>query len=241
MVEKTIFVLAKSVKHYPNNCVAGIELIPNPSDSDYKIGSWISPVSHHGRGELSPEERRVSEYREVRLLNIVRIPLRLQTRDVSQPENWLLDGKIWSDLSNEISQPSLFELLERPTDLWMSIESPEQTDRITKSEVLRRKPRQSLYLIRPQSLTCRAWREYNPVRKQQRLQRRADFDYGQHKYSLSITDPLYWDKHFDPVPQLGEPPRIITYPEHKIPILCVSLTPVYNGYHYKIVATIFEV
>jgi Dual OB-containing domain len=241
MVEKIIYVLAKSVKYHPNNCVAGIELIPNQTDADYKVGSWIRPVSHHGHGELSPEERRVSEYREVRLQNIVKIPLRLPTREISQPENWLLDGKIWTDLSRKIPQPPLFDLVERPADLWMSIETPNQTDRITQAEVSRRKPRQSLYLIRPKSLTCHAWREYNPVRKQQQLQRRADFEYGQHKYSLSITDPLYWDKHFDPVPQLGEPERVITYPEQQIPILCVSLTPAYNGSHYKIVATIFEV
>ena len=239
MIEKTIVVLANSVKYHPNRCVAGVELIP--SQQGYNTGSWIRPVSRHGSGELSPEERRVSEFREVRILNVVRIPLRSPAQKISQPENWILTGELWKDLSREIPRPSLFEIVEHPQDLWMSVDSPDITDRISQSEVARRRPKQSLYLIRPKTLTCRAWREYNPVKKQLRLQRRADFKYRERHYSLSITDPIFWDKHFDPVPNLGDPPRTITYDQQRIPILCASLTPAYKGYHYKIVATIFEV
>jgi hypothetical protein len=238
MVEKTIFVLANSVKHHPHRCVAGIELIPKPEG--YQIGPWIRPVSHHGHGELAPEERRISEFREVRVRNIVKVPLRLPLKKVAQPENWLLDGKIWTDLTRNVPAPPLTDLLEEPVDLWQSRESPQMTDRISEAEVRHRRPRQSLYLIRPRSLTCRAWREYNASRDRHQLQRRAEFEYGPHRYHLSITDPEYWERRFQPVPRPGEPPRAVTYAEHELPILCVSLTPAYNGYHYKIVATIFE-
>src|SRR3990172_6727372 len=73
MPYKTVLILANSVRHRPNACVAGREIIENAARRAF--GIWVRPGSAHGEGELSGPQRRTSLGREVRVLDIVRMSL----------------------------------------------------------------------------------------------------------------------------------------------------------------------
>ncbi|ELM6610986.1 hypothetical protein Q2Y25_003474, partial [Vibrio cholerae] len=75
---------------------------------------------------------------------------------------------------------------------------------------------QSLYLVQVENLRL----YYTNDDK-----RRASFSYGGILYDLAATDPRFDDIVKDDLPTLG--------------ILCVSLGEEYQGYCYKLVATIF--
>ena len=83
---KTLLILANSVRHVPNAYVAGREVINPGGQRTY--GAWVRPVSNHGEGELSLQERWTAQNREVRVLDIVQMSLGDQVVDALQPENW---------------------------------------------------------------------------------------------------------------------------------------------------------
>jgi hypothetical protein len=82
--EDELIILANSRK-YGGKCVAGISRIS---------GNWIRPVSWHPHGQLDATHVRIGG-RSVQNLDIVRIFHRGSTENPAQPENVMLEDRVW--------------------------------------------------------------------------------------------------------------------------------------------------
>lgn len=110
-------------------------------------------------------------------------------------------------------------------------------DRVTHQYLLSRKNHQSIYLIRPENfhffIAVSSWDGVDKKRV------RGIFNYNRQAYDFSMTDPLVRIKYF---PDFGKVPSgKVDLVKNDDLIICVSLTPEFNGYHYKVVATVIEV
>jgi len=231
MITKKIVVLANSTKHHPMRCVAGREWLGETGRS----GGWIRPVSNHDEGALSHHERRLRDGREVRHGDVVEIPLLAGEGNPLQPENWLVQPTACWVETGTVAIGSLADWMETPQNLWLD---PAQSkgDRAGAEFLRTVAPLQSLYLIRPEGLRflirSRVWDGYA------KKQLRATFRYQGRHYDLALTDPLIGRKYFPDYPHTPEGHIELEKPGQTL--LCVSLTPAFEGLHYKVVASVIE-
>jgi hypothetical protein len=80
---------------------------------------------------------------------------------------------------------------------------------------------------------------FNDFSEREQKRRRGKFIYNGIKYDLAITDPEIDRKYFRPFPIIDDEIKQITLDPNKC-LLCISLAPEFNGYHYKLVATVIE-
>lgn len=204
MTEAEIVVLANSIKH-GQHCVAG---------KCVNTGRWIRPVSNQQGAELSHEQ---AKYQNpygtygVRPLQKIRMGLLQHVPLPHQPENYLIDGKLWQQ-NYSVGEAELPNYLDAPADLWG------QGYRVLHLLIISRMYNisQSLYLVQVEGLS---------LYQTDDGKRRASFTYNGINYDLAVTDPK-----FD---------EIVRDQREVTGILCVSLGEVYQGYCYKLVATIF--
>jgi hypothetical protein len=234
-VKKTMLVLANSVKHYPCTCVAGREI--TLQNNVYNVGSWIRPVSTHDEGGLAPSESQLQGGRSPTVFDFVDLTLEKHANDRLQPENWLIaPGTPWKAVTKQFEKPSYDLILESPENLWF--QSSEASDRVSSTWLKRRPPTQSLYWIHVPSLTIQfGWKSWED---QYKARRRALFRYKGNTYDLGITDPLFLERHRTKFPAKGQPRQEFELRPAQGCYLCVSLAPEFNGFHYKVVATIVE-
>ena len=85
---KDIIILAKSTKHYPSYCIAGI---------DVNSGEWVRPISDDAEreGAVPPDDVVYEDGSEVNVLDIVRISFIQAFPSNAQPENILYDNTIY--------------------------------------------------------------------------------------------------------------------------------------------------
>jgi hypothetical protein len=189
-------------------------------------------VSNHDDGELFISERVIGgTLMEVGVGDLVEVSLDSQPHDPTQPENWVLfQSGDWTDIRANYSPPGLDQLEEFPGSLWL--EPNERTDRASDAWLLANSPAQSLDVVRGSfvvvHLACdsRGKRSY-----------RCEFGYRGQRYNLSLTDPEAQRKFQGQVPQPGAGPVHLTIGSVR---LCISLARSFQGYHYKVVATILE-
>lgn len=176
-------------------------------------GRWVRPVSNLQGGELSHQQAKIKNPHgifNVKPLQKAFMGLAQHAPLPHQPENYLIDGSIWVQ-NYSFNSKQLGTLLDSPVDLWGA------TNRVNYTHItngLYHVP-QSLYLVQVENL-----RLYIVDNK-----RRASFTYRKIDYDLAVTDP-----RFD---------EIITKSLQTSDILCISLGEQYQGYCYKLVATIF--
>jgi hypothetical protein len=231
MLRKTLLVLANSFKR-SERCVAGRELVP-AADGSLHLGPWVRPVSGHDEGELSFIERVTRNTNlEVGVGDVVEVSLDRPTNEPEQPENWLLwQNGDWMDLGRGIPRPDLDALEEFPSALWWDPGSA-KSDRALDSWVARKPPAQSLYVVRAERLVIRLGRgNYGAVVG------RCGFEYAGRTYDLSLTDPVVLNRLAPQAPKAGAGPIDVAVGSVRV---CVSFTHAFNGYHYKVVATILE-
>jgi hypothetical protein len=235
MPTKTVLILANSLKK-GGRCIAGREVLWLP-DGRWHLGGWIRPVSKHGDGELFQEETAKADGKQVQVLEFATVSLERNENEPCQPENWMIGGpRCWAALDRPAKLPPLAALEEKPADLW--IDKAELSDRISPQRLAEQRPGFSLAVVRPQELTIVWWSEANTFKKRPQSKFRARFLYNGVKYELSLTDPLATDRFCHPLPAVGEKPRTLALASAHGPLLCVSLTPIFNGFHYKVAATI---
>lgn len=233
MITKQILVLANSTKHYPRSCVVGRELV-RESEGKTRWAGWVRPVSNHDEGALDFAERRLSNGRDSRPLDVIRLFLAGPENNHLQPENWLIgSGQSWVKES-VFRAGVLSSLVETPDSLWFD---PTQKSDRASALVLQQLPCfQSVYLIRPEGfrfqIRSRIWDGY--AKKQQR----GIFNYRGRHYDFAITDPLIGRNYFPDYPQTPE--GVIEPADHNRILLCVSLTPPFHDLHYKVIATVLE-
>lgn len=239
MPAKHICVLANSVKN-KNRCVAGFE-IKQTSGGQTEWGSWIRPISPHDNGAVNFNERRLSnrhDNQEPQILDIIEISLKQHEVDPIQPENWLLDStRSWKWIGT-IPWREILAQAERPVDLWL--ENRKFPERVSTGYLRRQTGVQSLYWIRPQKIHLEVHTEYNRAEGRNKRVRRVLFSYNWFNYDLPLTDPEIEAHYFPEFPNEKEGVRRIDLASGNHCLMCVSCTPVFNGFHYKVVATILE-
>lgn len=220
----TIACLANSRKRPPpGRCVAGRLTL------SLGLGDWVRPVSDRTTEEVSEAERTCADGAETQVLDVVRIAMQRAQPVGCQQENHVLDtasrwervGRIgWSDLQGAVEDtgPSLWPV-GYSSYHGINYRVPEETALSL--------PR-SLYLVRPEKLKISVVNEGgefgNPRRRV-----RAGFSLNGRPYGLIVTDPVAENKYFS-----GDARQY----DLAEAILCVSLTAPYEGFAYKLVATV---
>lgn len=229
---KRIIVLANSMKK-KGRCVAGRELGEDETD----VGHWLRPISNVEEGTLMPRHMAVDRGKPLEVLHIVDVPLTRYADDRCHPEDWEVGKEKWRYV-DRFDSGGVASLEETPGDLWL--EDRSRTDRVECDFLLRRRHHQSLHLIRPRNLRLRLWKEYNADRGYNQKKTRAVFNYSGVEFNLSLTDPVATERHCTSFPDVGKPAQELVLPFGDHCLLCVSLTPMFHGYHYKVVATVLE-
>jgi hypothetical protein len=236
VIQKRLLVLANSVKKGSGRCVAGREILP-AGENKYRLGPWLRPVSDHGEGELWEDERLYVDGSPVSVLDFATVPLDEKVVDAGQPENWRIAGvERWRNISTRHKLPSRRTLEERPPDLWLQPNM--QTDRVAHSYLTENPPKQSLYIVRPKGFRLNLRSETWDGRTKPK--RRCQFVYEGVQYDLGLTDPVISERYDAQIPAAGHPTVQIQLPCADDHLICVSLAREFNGYHYKLVATVFE-
>jgi hypothetical protein len=233
MPVKRLQVLANSVKKQ-QHCIAGRELLEN--DGRLSFGNWVRPVSRHGEGELSWGDCRFPSGSTPKIFDIVTIDLEGHAGSEAQPENRFINPKAtWKKiLVHPDDLPDL--VIDNPRRLWIA--PAERADRITAADLKQLNCGSSLYLIEVTSFRIHmSWRTWEG-RPQPRC--RALFEYRGSHYDFSLTDPVARGKYCSPFPKAEDGPKIAHLNCGSDCILCVSLGALFNGYHYKIAATVIE-
>jgi hypothetical protein len=229
---KRIIVLANSIKKGAR-CVAGVTF-----DGAQERAAWLRPVSGESEGELKLWHRRTSDGRDVVPLDIVDVPLARYANDPIHPEDWVVDtARPWSRVGR-FDSARLASLEECPPDLWL--DPVERSDRATRTFLLSRPGHQSLHLVRPADLRIELSQEYHEAKGRDVKRTRARFVYRGQEYVMTITDPVFTLRHCTLHPPTGARPAVFRPPCKDRCLLCVSLTPEFRGFHYKVVATILN-
>lgn len=170
MINKTIVVLANSIKHH-QHCVAGKCIITK---------EWVRPVSTMEGAELDQAQSTyhnphgnfvVKPMQKIEMIFHSLAPL------INQPENHLISEQQWQQ-RYRISEHELSLYLDHPMDIWG------QGDRVNYEGIVQKKIKipQSLYLVQVCNLV---------LYKNEYEKRRAKFLYNEVSYDLAVTDPSF--------------------------------------------------
>jgi hypothetical protein len=215
--------LANSRKPPSGRCVAGREV------TSAGFGGWLRAVSARSSRELSLKERRYNDDRDPRVLDVISIEMMSPQPQHYQQENhlidtsrrWLKQGTMaWHELQPAVEDPA--------GPLWLNGFSSchGHNDRVP--EALAAGLARSLYLVRPAQLRLVVGAEGNRFGPPRRRVR-ARFHLCAHTYCFAVTDP--WTEFEYLIKEDGE-----TAVEEAL--LCISLSELYNGYAYKLAATV---
>jgi len=233
-MKKEIVILAKSVKH-GQNCIVGREIIRN--GLKLQLGPWIRPVSDHDEGAVSAREILLEGGGLPQFLDIIEIGVKENVNNPTQPENWLIEKKKWKK-TGRIGVKSVFNhFIENPPNLWAGAFC--QPDRIDTNEYIKNGYNSSICIIKPEIFSMEICTVFNNFKGREQKRRRGKFFYSGMNYDLAITDPEIDRKYFRPFPGIDDGLKQITMDPEKC-LLCISLAPEFNGYHYKLVATVIE-
>jgi hypothetical protein len=236
-MKKTIVVLANSVKRN-GRCLAGKEMVWD--GRAWKAGNWIRPVSTAEGGEVTVAQMVSALGREPSLLELVEIPLGSPVPLPDQPENWLLEpGSQWRRVGAlDWLQASM--LVDQPRQVW---DEGRGWRRVTQGYVQRMSQPASLYLIKPQEIvSIEVWTEPNPFEPPPSVKRHrlVKIRYGSLVHEFDITDPAFADRYYPVFPKVEDSRRKIALRAPSETLVCVSVTPEYKGYQYKLVAAFIE-
>ncbi|NJD01144.1 MAG: hypothetical protein FIA99_00750 [Ruminiclostridium sp.] len=216
MFYKDIICFANSRK-LNGRCVAGKDT------TEYK---WVRPQSPLSKtGELTLRDITYEDWSEVRVLDIVRIPFGKPAPKIFQPENLEIARGVWQK-TGSLEENIINELCDYPDHIWLY---GNENDRIEQEYISRNGMESSLLLIKPEADVL----VVNEIAfSKQKL--KCCFKYNNVQYSLSITDPIYEKEYKNKAAGSYKLPSQGIY-------LCISLGEPYNGYCYKLVATIITV
>jgi hypothetical protein len=222
---KTILCLANSRKPPSGRCVAGKEVTPSG------FGDWIRPVSDRPGHEISAEERRYENGIMLRVLDVVRIPLKRHAPLDHQTENHLISEKHYWALERVATWKDVRTAVD-PLEgsIWVNGYSTShgQNDRVP--DHLTGGINSSLLLLEIPRLRVDVAMEGGFAGAPRRRRVRATFEYAAAQYSIFITDPEFEDEYI----QKGDGNYRIDDT-----ILCISLGESFHGYSYKLAAAIF--
>ncbi len=221
---KKIICLSNSIK-ISGRCIAGKEYIgTNPGD-------WIRPISCREFCEISETEREYENGQTAQVLDIIKIPCKEHKPSGCQCENYLIDDNYYWEKEGEFSFNKLVTLLDEVEgNIWVNNYSSYYgiNDRIPID--LSDLQDSSLLMIEPTELQIVVRSEGEEFGNAKRKVR-GFFIYNNQEYFLSVTDPIV-KREF-----LGRPNGEYTIDNPKY--LCISLGEEFQGYRYKLIATVF--
>lgn len=216
---KQIICLANSRK-MSGRCIAGLEV------KGKRVGGWIRPVSSRDFGETSIADMRFEDGAEPKLLDVLEIPfLRHQPRSC-QSENHLIDAAHYWVKVGEFPRQQLSQYCESPDPIWINgFHSYNGTnDRIPEAQTTSLSS--SLMLVEPQGMII------SVERGRAKKQVRAQFHVAGQDYKLTVTDPVVERKFL----ASGEG----QYAYEGRVAACLSIGEPFEGYCYKLVASIID-
>lgn len=220
---ETIVCLANSRK-ISGRCVAG----KRTGD-----GSWLRPISSRSGHEISELDRRYSDGKTAKLLDVIEIPCIEERPHGHQSENVLIDDRFYWEKKGCASWDDILELVDPAADLWANGFSAYYNRNNRVPEILINDDGGSLCLIELDEMVLHAGPKAPDFGDMKPIVR-ASFNYrGQH-YKLDVTDPEYERACLEK--GAGE------YRLHSL-VACISLSELHtnqNGetFAYKLVASI---
>lgn len=220
-VVRRMICLTNSRKH-SGRCIAGKELKGNGP------GEWLRPVSTRPSQEISEEERRYQDGTMPKVLDISDVPLVKAVPEGHQPENVLIDADYYWVKRGRKSWADLASLIDEQASLWANGYSAygKRNDRVPMD--LLNAQLGSLRLIRLDRIRISVGPKAPEFDNPKRIVR-ASFTYRGTSYRLDVTDPAIERAY------LGRADG-----EYEVgpAYVCVSLGEVYEGFAYKLVASI---
>lgn len=224
MYQRRIVCLANSKKPPSGRCVAGKE-IDGP-----RAGQWIRPVSARDGQEVSEDERRYENGRRAQLLDIINVPLINPQPEVHQSENHVLDPDTYWVPLGKATWEQVNQLVDAyDENFWQPAGSTQHGINDKISELIAPSIRSSLKLIRPEDFMLVVQHESGYEGRPARKRVRGRFGYHGRTYMLSVTDPWIDDDYL--IRDEG------TF-QIENAILCISLAGVWNGYAFRLVASV---
>jgi hypothetical protein len=220
---KTIVCLANSRKPPSGRCIAGRKV------TSYGFGKWVRPVSARESREISEEERRYHDGSDPRVLDVISIEMIATKPLLYQKENHLIDDKCYWVKKRTLSWDDLESAVDSPNGpLWLNGCSTRlgRNDRVPEEKAIDLS--RSLYLVRagkPVLVVSSEGEDYGQPRKRVR----ARFTLSGHTYCFVVTDPVIERDYL--AREEGE------YKLNEA-LLCVSLGEIYNGFAYKLAASV---
>lgn len=204
-------------------CIAGKEI-----DATGKTGRWVRPVSSRPTHEISELEMLYPDGETVKLTEIIEIPFEKPAPQGHQPENILIDARFFWQRRGRIDWQVLNVILDEPSPLWINGFSTRQghNNRIPEHQLDFKQG--SLRLIALNRVLLHT--DLKPQKSGNIKQVvRARFDYLGDHYCLDVTDPVI-ESYFLKAGAI----------EHSLDtaLACISLTEPWEGYVYKLVASI---
>jgi hypothetical protein len=219
---KTIICLANSRKPPSGRCIAGREKLSN------RFGAWVRPVSTRPTREIAEEERRYQDGSDPKVLDVIAIEMTTTQPHDHQQENHVIDDSYYWTKQGAASWSEIQSMVEDPDGpLWLNGYSSSygENDRVPEADLAALD--RSLYLVRPEDLRIVVASEggdFAPSRRRVR----ARFELCGMSYCFVVTDPPVEREYL----LMGDGETAIAEA-----LLCVSLAEVFNGYAYKLVAS----
>ncbi len=201
------------------------------------IGDWVRPVGHRNNGEIDQRESRLGNKegdQQPELLDIVEIQFLKKNSLNGHPEDWLIHPSQPWCFRGKLKQDHLELLADTPASVWEI--GFERQDRVS-AEVFQTQGLSSLCLVQVENFKIEIIEKANPRAGRIEKKRRAKFEYNRRQYDLALTDPAMQNKYFPAFPNF--PVGNVKGPSSN-PYICISMTPELNGFHYKLVAAVFE-
>lgn len=231
-VIKRVVILANSIKN-SGRCLAGKDLVWN--NGKWEVGAWIRIVASEQGAEV-PVSWMLEQFgRTIKLLDVIDIPLEGVVPLPDQPENWLLVRRAkWRDRGT-VPIEDVPALLDHPLKLWGN-----HSRSVDAGYVQEMPEPASLYFIEPDLVgPVKVWTKETVDETGShfnRHHRRISLRYRRISHEFTVTDPELPELCPPNLPDSGEPMREIDITLGGPTFVCISLTPVFRGKHYKIAA-----
>ncbi len=232
-----LLVLANSQKN-GDRCVAGRLLTPTGSGI-YDVGRWVRPTHpERPEGEI-PLGMTLIDGQWLAPLDVIEIGLTKPLYDRDHPEDWKIDPRIpWRRIA-VLPEASLQPLYDDPEDLWGS--SSAKSRRVPVGYVPAMRHPSSLRLVRPSaSCVVHGFLEDRMDGRGPRLRVRLMIPTDAAIHVFDVKDLAFIERY-------GIKAHVLQYGSFQLfyaaPIkaaFCLSLTPPFNGFQYKIAAAVID-
>jgi ATP-dependent DNA helicase RecQ len=214
------FVCLALSKKYGGYCLAGKHLFENGQST------WVRPISAKLYGELEESQVLYANKEKIALLDRIQFQFVKRLPHCYQTENVLIKKGIQWLKAGTYDPAKLNDLCDDPETLWMNESSSRDglNDRIhieSANECIEH----SLILVRVDNFAIEVAEKLG-----RKPSLRACFIHKNTGYRLPITDPLIEKQYTQPG---------IYTSENRSVFLCVSLSEPFEGYCYKLVASVF--